>query len=317
MGMPRIGLITNPRAGTHRRLPRLAMLLTARAGREAHVEIPEDLTALSASVRRLRDRDVDLLFVSGGDGTLHRVLTAMLPVWGSDPLPELVPLPSGTMNIVARSVGVRGRSDAVLEAVLEDRRLGRPGRRCTRSVLRFEGDDFGPAWGFLSGNGLIARFLDRYYEGRAGALRAALLLGHAMGSALRGGSFAADLTAPWEGRITLDGTPWGARERWTAVAIGTIEHMGLGARPFHAVRPGHLHLIGIGGSTADLARDLPRIVRGLGPARPGNLEAVGRSVGLHSADTQRFMIDGDFYRAGPELRVTVDREIRFVVPERP
>lgn len=312
--MRRIALITNPRSGTHRRTPRLARRLAERVG-EAHVEAPADLAELARAARRLREGEVEVLFVSGGDGTLHRVLTALVPAWGDDPLPALVPLPSGTMNIVARSVGVRGRPEAVLDAVLGALTSGGPLRETTRSALRVEGQDFGPSWGFLFGNGVVATFLERYYAGRPTPGRAALLLARAAASALRGGRFARALTTPWEGTITLDGAPWGGRDRWTAVAAGTVEQMGLGSRPFHAAAPGRLHLVAIGATPAGLARDLPRIVRGLGPAHPDDLEAVGRSVGLRSRGAHRFTIDGDLHHAGAELRLTVDRDVRFVTAE--
>lgn len=315
--MPGIALVTNPRSGTHRRTPDLARRLAERVGTEAWVLAPADLPELADAARRLRDRDVDLILVSGGDGTLHRALGAFLPAWGDDPLPPIAPLPSGTMNIVARSVGLRGRPEAVLDAVLREHGSGRPPRTTTRSALRIEGDGFGPAWGFLFGNGVVARFLERYYAGPTTPARAAALLARGAASAVHGGPFARALTTPWEGTLALDGVPWGGRERWTAVAVGTVEQMGLGTRPFHASAPGRLHLVAIGGSVADLARDLPRIVRGLGPARPGNLEAVGRSVRLSSRGGHAFTIDGDLYHGGAELTVTVDRTIRFVVPGAP
>jgi diacylglycerol kinase (ATP) len=279
--------------------------------------MPGDLGALASTARRFRERDVDVVCVNGGDGSVHKVVTALAQAWGDAPLPRIAVLPGGTMNIVANSVGATGRPSDLLERLVAAYHTGEPLPTTRRWLMRFEGEglDDGPR-GFLFGNGIIARFLEVYYEGAEPTpAKAARLLAHGAMSALVNGRFVRRLTQPWQGTVTLDGAPWGG-DIWTAVAIGTVEQIGLGFTPFHSLgeNPGRMHVVGIGGTVVDLARDLPRIYRGRGPAQPGNLELPASEAVLRANEPIPFMIDGDFYRTGGELRISMERPVDFIVP---
>ena len=55
-----------------------------------------------------RRDDIDVLAISGGDGTNHVTLTGFLDVYGGHTMPQVALLRGGTMNTVANSVGVGG-----------------------------------------------------------------------------------------------------------------------------------------------------------------------------------------------------------------
>lgn len=317
--MAGIGVITNPMSRTNRRDPRLAGRLGYILGEKGAFEAPGDLDALAATARRFREREVDLVCINGGDGTVHKAVTALVHAWGDAPLPRVAVLPGGTMNIVASSVGVAGRPADLLEYLVAAYHADVPMPTTRRWLMRFEGEGLDPTpYGFLFGNGIIARFLEVYYEGSEPTpSKAAWLLMRGALSAMVGGRFIRRLMLPWSGTVALDGSPWGA-DSWTAVAVGSVEQIGLGFTPFHRVPryPGHMHVVGIGGSVVDLARDLPRIYRGVGPHQPGNLDEVAQTLVLRSEEPQSFMIDGDFFRSGTELRISMDRHVDFIVPDR-
>ncbi len=135
-------------------------------------------------------------------------------------------------------------------------------------------------------------------------------------SALVGGSFVRRLVRPWNGTVELDGANWPA-EQWTAIAVGSVEQIGLGFTPFPDVTryPGHLQAWGIGGTVVDLARDLPRVYRGAPPARPGNLREVGKRLVLESEANIDFMLDGDFYKGTRRVTLEMGPAVDFIVPE--
>lgn len=320
--MPGIGVITNPFSRTNRRDPRLAGRLGYILGEKGDLQTPGDLDALAATAARFREREVDLVCINGGDGSVHRAVSALVHAWGDAPLPRLVVLPGGTMNIVAHSVGVRGRPSDLLEQVVHAYHADLPLRTVRRWLLRFEGEGLDPVpYGFLFGNGIISGFLEVYYEGAEPTpAKAGWLLFRGALSAVVGGRFVRRLIRPWSGTVDLDGADgavsWGPGP-WTAVAVGTVEQIGLGFTPFHSVSttPEHMHVVGIGGHVVDLARDLPRIYRGRGPRRPRNVEGTTKELMLRGSEPLSFMIDGDFYRTGRELRISVDRPVDFVVPD--
>jgi len=305
---PKLVVVTNPRSRLNRRRPGLASDLAARLGSAGAVVSPPDLAALDEVAPHLGQ--AELLGIHGGDGTLHRVLTALHRVEVTPP--PLVMLRGGTMNIVADSLGHRMEAGTTLSHVVE----GRPVREEVRHVLEVSlGDQV--VVGFLAGGGIISRFLELYYEREAPTpADAALLLGRGALSAMVGGRTAARLTRPYRGSLTLDGSAWDG-DRWLAVALGTVEQLGLGFRPFPKVsdHPGQMQVVGIASGIATLAVELPSVFLGRGVRRGGNREGMCRELVLRSDEPIVFMVDGDFHSGSTEVRVRVGAAVRFVVPD--
>lgn len=316
--MSGIGVVTNPRSRKNRKDPDVARTLSYVLGERGQLVAPDDLDALAKTAVRFREHGIEVLCVNGGDGTVHRALTAMVRAYGATPLPPVAILRGGTMNIVADSIGNRVSAEAMLDQVVDAYHTGDPLPEVSVRLLRIELDDAPPSYGFLSGNGIIARFLELYYEQTDPTpADAARLLARGALSALVGGRLIRRLTRPWRGTITLDGASLGGDE-WVAVAIGTVEQMGLGFQVFHLLQqhPEQLQVVGIGGSVANLARDLVPLFRGQGVFRPGNLTHTGAELILAGDEPQQLMIDGDFYVAeqgrvryslGPVLRLLLPR----------
>lgn len=307
--MRTIGVITNPRARANLGNPRLHDTLADAVGSAGIVAAPNGTDALMKTLRDFQRSGVQLLAINGGDGTVHHVVTALVRAWEGPP-PQLAFLPGGTMNIVASSVGVRGRPQRVLSRLVDAPDL------TTRHVWAMEiTGDGPPVYGFLFGNGIVARFLEVYYEGSdPSPSKAAWILARGAMSALVGGSYIRRLTRPFQGTLRADGEDLEGHA-WTAIAAGTVEQLGLGFRAFHLVTgaPGRMHLQAVGGSVVDLARDLPRIYRGLAPTRPGNRELTATELQIRSPERIGYMVDGDFYTAS-QLDVRVGPCFEAVIP---
>jgi len=310
-----IGVITNPLSRENQRHPDIIGQLGYVLGEKGSLEQPVGLDALDEVALRFRDRDIDILCVNGGDGTLHRAMTSMKRAYDEDPLPSVAILPSGTMNIIASSIGVHRSPADVLHRVVRAYH-GRDELPTTqRALLRIDAGGRPLQYGFLFGNGIIAGFLEAYYEGGTPTpSKAVAVLARGVASTLVRGTYVQRLLEPFCGQLTLDGEPWPERE-WTAVAAGTVEQIGLGFRPFQQVQnnPGHMHVVGIGGSVTDLARELPRIYRGKPLSRPGDREQPCRELVIESTDNQKFMIDGDFHRGDRRVTLSTADTIDFIL----
>lgn len=308
--MPEIGVITNPRSRANLANPRLHDRLVDALGDGGILAAPDGLDALAGTLRSWRETGVSTVAVNGGDGSLHRVVTALVRSWGADHLPTLAILPAGTMNIVASSVGVRGRPPAVLK-----RLVAGPTPTTTVWLLRVTGDGE-PVYGFLFGNGIIARFLEVYYEGGDPTpAKAAWILGRGALSAMVGGRFIRRLMRPFPGSLDVDGVRQ-PESQWTAIAAGTVQQIGLGFKAFYLApdHPGQLHGIGVASSVVDLARDLPNVYRGRPLARPGNRGFPATKLVIQSEEPIGFMVDGDFHTATDSLTVEVGPSIEVALP---
>lgn len=316
-----IAVISNPRSGRNRRNPQLVRKLAYVLGEQGELAQPPSLDELEETVRDLRDRRVDTICVNGGDGTLHKVFSALLRVYGEGVAPEALPelrlpriaiLKSGTVNTLARNVGLRLGAQRMLGAVVESVHGGEAMRTVERTLVCVNGRHAG----FLFGTGVLYRFMRSYAESpRQGPVAGIQLLLRASASALVGGKFARYLFEKDDAVVTVDGQPWPATH-YASVAIGGTDDIGLGFRVFHAAaaHPDHVHALGFHGGPVPIVKNLGRIYRGKPIRNAEVLDQVARTVRIEGTAAQGFMMDGDFVEGGQVLEVVAGPRVRFLVP---
>jgi hypothetical protein len=309
-----IGIIYNPRSRRNVRAPGTAQRLRSLLGGEGELAEASTHAELAVAVERFRARGIDVLGVSGGDGTSHVVLTAFVRAYGTTPLPAVALLRGGAMNTVADAHQLRGTPESILRGLLERRRSGQPWRTVERDLLAVETDGAPPQFGFLFGTGAVVTFLDAYYgTGHAAPATAAALLVRAVGSALVGGRFASALTVREPLRVSADGEDW-PDGPYLAVLAGAIPEIGFGFTPFSRCdeQPGFFHAVGVTGSALQVAARLPQIWAGRPWRRTLAVDAVTRDLRLDGP--LRFTIDGDLEQAERTTRVRTGPPVRLVMP---
>jgi diacylglycerol kinase (ATP) len=319
--VPGIGVVLNPRSRRNLRDPRAADRLARRLGDAGVVRQANSIDELYRIAADFRRDDIDVLAISGGDGTNHVTLTGFLDVYAGHTMPQVALLRGGTMNTVANSVGVRhGRPEGLLGRLIRDyaQQASMPLENVERNVMRIAPTDGTKAhYGFLFGTGVVHGFLAEYYSGGDPTpLVAAKVLARGIGSAMIGGQTIRRMAKPFRGSVKLgDGTSWEERD-YLAVAAGTIAHIGLNFKPFHRYDelPGHFHMLGIHATPWSFVKDLPRIHRGE-PMRPGKtFDALLKRAVVRSADGHmRYMIDGDLHEARGDVEVALGPKVKLVV----
>lgn len=314
-----IGVISNPMSGRNRRNPGLARRLGYILGDGGELAQPGSFADLDATARSFRDRGVELVCVHGGDGTLHKTLSALFGAYrtthegplGELVLPRIAILKGGTMNTLARNVGVRRRAEAMLGHVVSGHHAGVPFEVVERRMLVVDDHHCG----FLFGTGVLARFLEAYYAGGDPSPRKAVsTLLRAIWGGLFGTEFGTWLMKPDPFRVRVDGRRWEA-EAFAAVAAGTMADLGLGFRVFHLClrHPEHFHAVASTAGAVPIIGALPRIYMARDYAREGVECEVGRVLEIDHDGPIGFMIDGDFVQGGQSVRVEVGPRVRFVV----
>jgi len=320
-----IGVVINPKSRRNLRDPGAAQRLARQLGDHGVVRAAHSIDELYRIAQDFRRDKIDVLAISGGDGTNHVTLTGFIDVYGGHVMPQVALLRGGTMNTVANSVGVvHGRPEGLLGRLIRDyaHRASAPLENIERSVMRIgqvsPGGAEGKAhYGFLFGTGVVAGYLAEYYAGgQPTPLVAAQTLLRGIGSALVRGDMIKRMARPFRGTVTLDdGSTWDERD-YLAIAAGTIAHIGLNFRPFHRYdeEPGRFHVLGIHASPVAFVQELPRIHRGE-PMRPGKAyDALSASMVVRGRDDViKYMIDGDLHEGRGELRVSVGPKVRLVV----
>jgi diacylglycerol kinase family enzyme len=317
-----IGVVINPKSRRNLRDPGAALRLARQLGDHGVVRSAHSIDELYRIAEDFRRDRIDVLAISGGDGTNHVTLTGFIDVYGGHVMPQVALLRGGTMNTVANSVGVRhGKPEGLLGRLIRDyaHRASMPLENVERHVMRItpEGGDGKAHYGFLFGTGVVAGYLSEYYAGgEPTPLVAAQTLFRGIGSALVGGEMIRRMARPFRGTVTMDdGTRWDERD-YLAIAAGTIANIGLNFRPFHRYdeQPGRFHVLGIHASPVAFVKELPRIHRAQ-PMRPGKAyDAVScRMVVRGCDDVVKYMIDGDLHETRGELHVSMGPRVRLVV----
>jgi diacylglycerol kinase (ATP) len=327
-----IGVILNPRSRRNLRDPRAASRLARTLGDNGVVREARTIEELYRIAEDFRRDDIDVLAISGGDGTNHVTLTGFIDVYGGATMPQVALLRGGTMNTVANSVGVsKGRPEGILGRLLRDyaRRASGPLENVERHVMRIRPCDPRPGerthYGFLFGTGVVTGFLAEYYRGGEGTpLAAAKTLARAIGSALVGGEMIRRMARPFRGSVVFEEgsadddaqrCAWGERD-YLALAAGTIANIGLNFRPFrrYAESAGRFHMLGVHASPIAFVKELPRIHREEPIRSDKTYEAVSSHAVIRSADgLLRYMIDGDLHETHGELDVAIGPRVKLVI----
>lgn len=309
--MPGIGVIVNPHAGRNRGDKERLGNFEKMVGSLGVVAEPGTLQELEHFARQLHDRRIDILAVCGGDGSFFRALSAVIRAYGEEPLPAFLPLRAGSMNTIARSVGIRrGRPEAMLEHVVARYRAGRPLRSTERHLIRVQQEHFG----FMVGAGVIVNFLRVYYGGKkAGPVAAAYWLARAILSGIVRGDLAAAILQGFRADIDCDGERVPHRN-YNVLYASTIEDIGLGfSATYLATRKrGFFHLLAGHVGAAQVIGRLGRLREGCPLRIPTLYDNLARVVMVEFEEPTHYMIDGDILEPVQRLRCETGPRLKIL-----
>ena len=307
-----IGVVVNPYARANRRRPDRLERLQAILGEDGVVTQTNGIREIDDVAEELRERQIEILAVCGGDGTIFRTVTAFRKVWGEDrELPMLLPLRAGTINVIAGSIGcMHGSPERVLAHVVNDFRRGRVHDTVERDLVCVNGREYG----FLFGLGVVVNFLRVYYTSpKPGPARAAGLLAKFATSAVLGTSLARGTFHPFDADMICDGERIPFR-RFSMLVGMTIEHLPLGFRVGYLAtrKPGYFHLLTGPISPARITRHLWRFRRGLPVRDDGLYDNLAKELRIEFDRPTHYMIDADILGPVDRLEVTAGPRVRLV-----
>jgi hypothetical protein len=318
--MMRAGLISNPLSQRNR--------LRQPAVREVVAGHPdllhEELDSVHATADVLRDfarREVGLVIVSGGDGTVQKVLTELLNGQEFDPLPPVAVLPGGMTNLIAADVGLGGdyaRSLVKLCKAAADPTAAR--ETLERPVLSLQRTpQEAPIHGmFLGTAGFYhAVMMARHQVHPTGAkhdMAVALSLGLALFRLMTGWRGSSPLAQGERMTIEVDGRAAAPADYLLFLAT-TLERLMLGLMPFWGGGSGDLRYTTVGCPPRSLWRALLPVVRG----RPRPWMAArgyesGRTAECRLSLQSPIVFDGEIFtpERGTPVVLRADRRVTFL-----
>jgi diacylglycerol kinase family enzyme len=295
----RVGVLTNPLSGRNKNRGGAVekTLRSYPAFLHREVQTPQDVA--SALVEFSSD-GVDVLAVDGGDGTVHSVLTTLFHLVPFETLPLLALLRSGTDNMIARDVGVKGsQREAARKLIAWIRQNQRAAIIVNRPILRVQiAPDREPLYGMFFGAGAIHQLIHSFSaKMHSFGLYGELVNGLTLLRSLLGVAFGRrDYITPVRIKVFLNATMQ-KEETYMVLFISTLERLFLGIRPFWGKEPAPLRFSAVGGCPHHLLRAVPSLVRG----RIGRHGTPENGYFSHNVDNVQlhldsgFTIDGEVY----------------------
>ncbi len=296
---PCVGVLINPWSGGNSNgsadLRRLVAEYPLALQRD--VRCPADV---AAALRIFSGRRVNLIVVSGGDGTVQAVLTELFQHRPFETPPPLMVLQAGTTSMTALDVGVRGSQQMALQRLFRRLRSGKGlAPIIERPVLRVQVPGHGVRCGMFFGVGGTCRAIEYFhrhrhipnFRGRTGILLTmirfipALFLPHGT------------LMPPTPLTIRLDRRP---RRQIDAafVLVSTLKRLLLGLFPFWGTETGTLNYTEVALPIRHPLRVLPFLA--MGRRNPYGTSANGYTS--HRVDAVRIHTD---------TSVTLDGQIYY------
>jgi diacylglycerol kinase family enzyme len=313
-----IVVVVNPQSRANRRNPKLAETFRSIVGEVGAVIAPPSLEDLDATAAELSAKPPTLIAVHGGDGTVHKTLTALIRAFGERPLPPLALLCGGTMNVIPTALKVRDRPLRFLRYLVESLRGGRRLQTLRRRCIRV-----GDQYGFIFGSGFIANFLTAYYADRHyGPKRAVWILFRILLSAVVLGPFARRIFKRFRGRVCVDGGPPLSFPSFVAIGAATVREVGLGFKLNHRADddPERFGVLAIHKGPLALVPDFVpvHLGKGVAPSRAWSAVASRMEIEPDPRDDEGrifYTIDGDLYRSSGAIQITVGPTVELVKPE--
>ena len=303
--MPGIGVVLNPHSNRYRKNPdklRRMGFIVGQRGNCAQTNNHQDIRTVAEDFKR---KEIDILAISGGDGTNHVTLTTFIEVYGDQPLPKVTFLRGGTLNTIASACGIYGTAEKILTNLLYKYHQDEPFEEVSVDILKINGK-----YGFIWGCGVIERFMAAYYgDGNPSPLRAAGTLARSIGSALINGPFACRMFARMDGEVVVNGRAWPFKN-YSAIFAGSIEYLGLGFRVFYLARePRKFHAIAFSLPPRNVLPCVPWMFLGRSSGSSDVLEEPATEMVIRLAEPQPFTIDGDMHPPVNEFRIEIGRPL--------
>ncbi|MBX7147787.1 hypothetical protein K1X76_01770 [bacterium] len=308
--MSGIGVILNPHSKRYKKDPDKAKNMSFIVGDRASCHATETIDDLKRTAREFKERDVDVLAISGGDGTIHCTLTTFIHEYGDKPLPRVALLRGGTLNTIAATMGVKGTPESILSSVLVKYHENVPFK--TRELQLMKIND---KFGCIFGMGVIYNFMADYYsKGSLSPVGAAKTLVRAIGSALINGAFARKMFDRFDAEVTVNGKKW-PFANYSALYSGSINQLGLDFRVFYLVDevPDIFHAIGFSLPPRSVLNYVPKMKMGKPAGCPNLIEEPAKEMLIKLAKPLPYTIDGDMLAPEDTFHLTVGPKVTILV----
>ena len=255
---------------------------------------------VQATLDEFARRELNLVVVNSGDGTVQAALTALFTHGSSRPLPLLALLCGGTTNMTHQDLGLPGPRLGALRRLMSWAYHGQGEALIRRrTILKVQSPSRPqPLYGFFFGAACIFKGIQFFHSkvhrmGLSGDPAHLVILARFLWALARRDDA---LVAPVPAGIRLDRSGTDSKD-YLLLLVTTLERLILGLRPFWNRGGGPLQLTAVSARPRSLLRALPALIHGRGnacaTAENGYLSCGAREIQLDMDGG--FAIDGELF----------------------
>jgi diacylglycerol kinase family enzyme len=313
--MPGIGVVLNRNAGKKKTFRgRIGQKLAFVLGDPESVKqtnVVEDITDVA---KTFLDRKIDILGISGGDGSNHTTLTTFIKVYQDKPLPKVAFLCGGTHNAHAASLGIKGSPEKILNRIMRTYHTRNQPETIRRSIMKID-DGTDTRYGFTLASGFMYRFYRELVLNQGDSpAKAASLLASWIGSYIIQGKKVRRMfrLEPCSVSVSQEALDWDDNN---GISCSSMEMLGLGFTPYpragETPRTFQVNISRINPGT--FIRLMWNFKRGTVPEHPDCYSSISDHVVAEGKQPIPYVLDGELYSGTNRLEVSSGPQIDFIV----
>ncbi|MFH0975634.1 MAG: diacylglycerol kinase family protein [Spirochaetota bacterium] len=306
--MAKIGIIINPHSKRIKRMKTDPVLYYKNIGSEfADVRLTRNSDDIIKAAKDFKKQNISYLAISGGDGSIHLVISKFISVYKNSKLPNILILRDGSMNNIARSYQLKGKGSFLLNKLVNAIRNKNEIRIVYRNTMKVN-----DMYCFLFGLGFTANFTNEFNKGgNKSPLKAIkVILITALQTLIKKDS---GIFERMNLRVIADGKELGFND-FFAIFAATIANLAISFTPTPRAyeKKNAFHLIASGITPGQLLLNFNRIRKGIPVKLPNHYDNVASDLKIICKGKFLYQMDGDIYEANKSLHVTPGPQIGFV-----
>lgn len=305
--MEQIGLVINPYSKRIKKMSDPVGYYKKVCGGNVDIRLTKSMEDVENAALDFKKNGISYLAISGGDGSIHNVISKLYKSYGNNELPHILILKDGSMNNIAKSYRLSGQGTALLKKLVNA--VNR------NENIKIEYRDTIAANGmccFLFGLGYTATLINEFNKGgKKGPVKAIRVILKTICSALmKSGS---DILKSMDLTLVVDGKRLPIKN-YFAVYASTIRNLALGFYPTPRAyeKDNTFQIIATGLRPLQVLIRINKIRTGKTIIHPMHFDDIASELEILYPGEFLYQMDGDVYTARDGLKIIAGPRVGFV-----
>lgn len=264
---------------------------------------PEDIIK---AAKEFKQNNISYIAISGGDGSIHLVISKFISVYQNDNLPSFLILKDGSMNNIAKSYKLKKRGRKLLKKLINKLNTNEEIKIYFRNTIKVN-----TMYCFLFGLGFTASFINKFNEGgNKSPLKAIRIILKSIYAALNNNN---ELLRRQNMTVYLNGKELSIKE-YFAIYAATIHNLALGFYPTPRAYENEksFHVIASGMRPIEILLNINKIRTGRPISNPKHYDNIASKMEIIHPGEFLYQMDGDIYKTKDKLTVQTGPAIGFI-----